>query len=777
MLISIKDAPDLYSAFYSNRYEDYLDLYNKYEMDGSVKKTFIRARDLADICLPEQYETGRLYSGDSYQINHHTPHKDGIYSSNLCVAPETEILTDVGYLPIGELENTKVNVWNGDTWSEVLVQKTGENQKLLHVETDSGYSLDCTPYHKFYIFNGYGKPYKEVRAHELKPNDKLCKFDTPVVYGDLELSLDKAYINGFYSGDGCLAPQGQRVYLYHDKRSLAPLFGDEGWTIQEQYKRQYKHYKDLKPKFFVPSADYSVESRLEWLAGYLDADGCIYRNGINEAITASSVELEFLKSIQMMLQTLGVVSKIKVAADEGYKILPKNDGTGEVDSFWCQTVYRLLISSGDSQHLLQLGLKLHRLKIERRAPQRESKQFIKIVSVEDQGRTDDTFCFNEPLKHLGMFNGLLTGQCLEITLPTKPYHSVRELYEEFSSEWAYITFEDNSLEVIIDIASARWALSNVKEGSTINGKIVKSIQSKNEIALCNIAGVNLHRDFTDEEYLDICYYLLRVVDYVILNSEYTFPNVKYSAAQRMNAGIGLTNFAYELARNGLYYSSKSGKKHAHLIAERHWYMLARASLKISKERGVAPWMFKSKLSEGWSPLDTYCRAVDGITDFEYKYDHEALRKDIIENGGLAHSSLVAHMPCESSSQVLNSVNGLYPIRRGKIVKTDGANVNVSIAPHFEELQWNYEIAWDIDTKHLVDHYAIFQKWADQSISADFYHDFTKEGNGLTKKKLYSDFLYKIKMGLKTQYYTNSKTNSESEGNDTSAGCGSGGCSL
>lgn len=450
MLISIKDAPDLYQAFYSNHYEEYVELYEKYELDDTVKKTFIRARDLADICLPEQYETGRLYSGDSYQINYHTPHKDPIYSSNLC---------------------------------------------------------------------------------------------------------------------------------------------------------------------------------------------------------------------------------------------------------------------------------------------------------------------------------------LEITLPTKPFHSVKELYEEFSSEWAYILFEDSAEEeVITDIESARWALANVKVGSVVNGRIVKQIQSKNEIALCNIAGVNLHRDFTDDEYLDVCYYLLRVIDYVILNSQYEFPNVKYTAAQRMNAGVGLTNFAYELARNGLYYSSKAGKQHAHFIAERHWYMLAKASLKISKERGVAPWMFKSKFPEGWTPLDTYCRAVDNIADFEYKYDYEALSKEIIENGGLAHSSLVAHMPCESSSQVLNSVNGLYPIRRGKIVKTDGANVNVSIAPHFEELQWNYEIAWDIDTKHLVDHYAIFQKFNDQSISADFYHDFTKPNSELTKKKLYSDFLYKIKMGLKTQYYTNSKTNSEDEGS-TAASCGSGGCSL
>ena len=49
------------------------------------------------------------------------------------------------------------------------------------------------------------------------------------------------------------------------------------------------HYNELESKFFVPNATYSVKSRLDWLAGFLDADGCVYRNGTNEALTASSV--------------------------------------------------------------------------------------------------------------------------------------------------------------------------------------------------------------------------------------------------------------------------------------------------------------------------------------------------------------------------------------------------------------------------------------------------------------------------------------------------------
>lgn len=41
-----------------------------------------------------------------------------------------------------------------------------------------------------------------------------------------------------------------------------------------------------------------------------------------------------------------------------------------------------------------------------------------VLSITDTGRTDDTFCVNEPLEHRAVFNGILTGQCGEISLTT-----------------------------------------------------------------------------------------------------------------------------------------------------------------------------------------------------------------------------------------------------------------------------------------------------------------------------------------------------------------------
>lgn len=366
--------------------------------------------------------------------------------------------------------------------------------------------------------------------------------------------------------------------------------------------------------------------------------------------------------------------------------------------------------------------------------------------------------------------------CAEITLPTKPFHNTLALYEEFSAEYAYIKLQGVKEEIVVkDIETAQELRKTLKKGDLYEGKVVEYIKQKNEIALCNIAAINLCKDFTDEEYEEACYYALRTVDYVILNSEYPFPNVAYTSRMRMSAGIGIMNYAYELARKGLFYTSDAAKQHSHFIAERHFYSLVKASLRISKERGVAPWMDRTKWPKGWLPIDTYTKAVDDITTFNYRYDWEALRAQVIENKGIGHSSLAAYMPGESSSQNLNATNSIYPIREGNVLKTDGAKTNIFIAPQWSTLQYNYESAWDIPVTDLADHYAIFQKFTDQAISCDYYHDFTKPDSELGKKKLLLDFIYKHKLGIKTQYYTNSRTN-DSE-NDQEAGCAGGGCSL
>lgn len=427
---------------------------------------YLSAREVWEQLLELRKETGEPYLNFIDTVNAGKPSwitnpAYKVQQSNLCVAPETMVLTDQGHRPIAEMEDEVVNVWNGEEFTETTIRKTGTEQKMLKVSTTSGYELECTPMHKFYVFTGYHTPCKIKRAHELVGGDKLMKFTLPVVEG--EKTFEYPYVNGFYSGDGCYH-KGARVYLYHEKRKLGHLFKETpytSWLTQEDQNREVIYYKGgLKEKFFVPSSDYSVDTRLKWFAGYLDADGCVYRNGTNNSLTACSVEHSFLKEVQLMLQTLGVSSKITEMMDEGRRLLPANDGTGELKEFWCNQSWRLLISSYDSYRLLELGLELHRLKIVKRRPQRDAKQFVKIKSVEDEGRVDDSYCFTESKRNMGMFNGILTGNCNEIHLMTSAERTavccLSSLNLEKYDEWKdstlvadLVTFLDNVLEYFI----------------------------------------------------------------------------------------------------------------------------------------------------------------------------------------------------------------------------------------------------------------------------------------------------------------------------------------
>ena len=399
--------------------EDFNELYLQVEQAAKEGKLEVftiypSARELMKRAMRAMFEAGLPDLTFIDEVNRRNPNKGdplaiGILGPNLCVAPETKILTDKGFIEIGSNVGEKVNVWNGSEWSEVVLKKTGENQPLLKVMTSSGQDLECTPYHKFYVVTDYEGTIIEKRAMELCVGDKLIKLETPVIDGTKE--LDYAYDNGFFTADGC-AYKGDRIYLYGEKidlkghlTSVPSWTGDDGRIIGRAY--------GLQDKFFVPSVEYTVGSRLEWLAGLCDGDGTIARNGTNESIQVCSVNKDFLLEVQLMLQTLGVQSKVTSGREAGDYMLPANDRTGGNKLYSCKEVYRLLITSNGLYKLSQLGLRTHRLKFEVREPQREASQFIKVTGVVNEGRISDTFCFTEPKRNLGVFNGLLTGQCVE----------------------------------------------------------------------------------------------------------------------------------------------------------------------------------------------------------------------------------------------------------------------------------------------------------------------------------------------------------------------------
>lgn len=88
---------------------------------------------------------------------------------------------------------------------------------------------------------------------------------------------------------------------------------------------------------------------------------------------------------------------------------------------------------------------------------------VRVKEVVNEGRISDTYCFSEPLRHMGVFNGILTGQCTEITLPTDEFRTFVCCLSSLNLEkWEKIKgtrivqdlvrFLDNVLQFFIDNA-------------------------------------------------------------------------------------------------------------------------------------------------------------------------------------------------------------------------------------------------------------------------------------------------------------------------------------
>ena len=559
-LFSYGDVPDLYEALYATD-GTFENLYNKYVKQGKSRGV-VKARDVLRLMLTEGVGVGRIYQENLFELNNHTPFitdgsvgKGKVRQSNLCVAPETMILTDKGYEMIGELEDQDVVVWNGKEWSETTVRKTGVNQELFDVVVrvkvgDLEWEekiVSCTEYHKWY----------DVKGNELRTNE-------------LELNLD--------------------------------------------------------------------------LLVWFDED---------------------------------------------------------------------------------------------------SNKVISYVSeIRDDGRFDSTFCVSEPKRHMCVFNGVLTGQCLEIGLITQAYNSVSELY-------VYGDLKD--------------AIQNKAHPSVIDYLKQKNEVIEGEVAVCSLAGINVgkfkHKVGTpewDEEYREASFVALDMVYTAIQESDYPLPHIEYTAKKRMSAGVGIVDLAHLMAKYKLKYDSQEGRDLIHKVAESHYWHLLNASLELSKEFGNAEWMDKTKWIDGWLPLDTYNKNVDEVVTTDLQYDWEGLRKKIIENGGHAFSVLVAHMPAESSSVRSGATNGVYPVRDLDLNKTNDTNVVKYVVPESDKLGKHYQNAYEIDVEDMAKVYGILQKWTDQGISADQWYK-AQGSDKIKSSDLMRGWFSWVYYGVKTRYYINTLT--------------------
>ncbi|MGR5347207.1 class 1a ribonucleoside-diphosphate reductase subunit alpha [Vibrio mediterranei] len=277
-----------------------------------------------------------------------------------------------------------------------------------------------------------------------------------------------------------------------------------------------------------------------------------------------------------------------------------------------------------------------------------------------------------------------------------------------------------------------------------------------EIALCTLSAFNLGALECLEELEELSDLIVEALDELLDYQDYPIAAAERSSLMRRPLGVGVVNYAYHLARNGVKYSDGSALELTHQTFEAIQYYLLKASMNLAKQKGACEKFNETTYSQGILPIDTYKEAVDEFADFPLIRDWETLRSDIIVHG-LRNSTLTAIMPSETSSQISNATNGIEPPRGYVSVKSSKDGILKQVVPEYARLKDNYELLWSIgDNNGYLQLVAVMQKFVDQAISANTNYDPERFGGKVPMKVLLGDLLKASKFGLKTLYYHNTR---------------------
>jgi ribonucleoside-diphosphate reductase alpha chain len=713
--------PDVYG-------EEFNEMYRMYVAQGRFKRV-VKARQIWDSILRSQIETGTPYMCYKDACNQKSNQKNigTIKSSNLCVAPETMILTKNGYQKISDLVGQVVDVWNGEEWSSITISNTSNKSRLVRVNFSDGTFLECTEYHKFHLQIGYGSKTEIKPTTNLVPGDRLIKWTPPepIEFTDSE-ELAYPYTHGFFCGDGTYHSTYAgfktipSVSLYGEKKKLVEhlevrtMSGNEDAAGRLNVQLPY----DLPNKFKVPLRG-AVKTRLDWFAGLCDADGHTQGcpgNPTQKSISVGSIHMNFLRDIQLMLHTLGVSSTIGLLREAGETEFP--DGKGGKKMFDTQACWRLVVSALGVETLINAGFATHRLDLSDFTPvTRDVRQYVRVVSIEDNGRMDATYCFNEPKRHMGIFNGVITGNCTEII----------------------------------------------------------EVSTPDETAVCNLASICLPTFVTNDEGFDmgqlagVARVVTRNLNRVIDKNYYPTEAARKSNMRHRPIAIGVQGLADVFMMLGLSFDEPKARELNKIIFETIYLAALQESCDLAMSEGTYETFRDSPADKGLLQFDMW--GAKPMLSFE------KVKQDI-HLWGLRNSLLVAPMPTASTAQIMGNNEAFEPYTTNIYLRRTLAGEFVMINKHLvrdlqklglwskdlkngiiaangsvqhieglpDQLKAVYRTAWEIPQKSIIDMAADRGAYIDQSQSLNIFME------NPTMAKLSSMHMYGWKKGLKTGMY-------------------------
>lgn len=345
------------------------------------------------------------------------------------------------------------------------------------------------------------------------------------------------------------------------------------------------------------------------------------------------------------------------------------------------------------------------------------KTEVFVESVEPLEGLHDTYCFNEPKRHMGMFNGILTGQCVEIM-------QLQEVSEigNYGEEW--------------DI--------------------------KRDIS-CNLGSLNIANVMDDKNMYEAVFAAMKALTAVSNMSHIdNAPGVLKANEELHSVGLGVMNLHGYLAKNLIPYDSDEAKEFADVFFAAMNYYSILASMHIARKTKTTFKDFdKSEYANG-RYFDKYiknsylpktpliARLFEGM-DLPTPENWETLAKRVAKHG-LYHAYRLAIAPTQSISYVQNATSSVMPIVDLIERRAYGDMETYYPMPFLNSLTATvYQSAYSIDQMKLIDLISVIQEHVDQGISTILYVNSTTSTRELAR--LYA---YAHHKGLKSLYYTRNK---------------------
>lgn len=230
-----------------------------------------------------------------------------------------------------------------------------------------------------------------------------------------------------------------------------------------------------------------------------------------------------------------------------------------------------------------------------------------VESVADLGRVDDTYCFNEPKNHAGVFNGILAGNCVEV-----------------------MEYTDDK-----------------------------------ETAVCNLASVSLptfvlqeKKAYDFEGLAATVRQLVRNLNRVIDISSYPDAKTRRSNLRHRPMGIGIQGLADVFALLGLDFDSPEAARLNRKIAEVMYFAAVDESATLAQAKdGPGPYESfpGSPYESGLLQFDLWKSPPRETCDLDWAGLKEKVKK------GMRNSLLIALMPTATTAQIIGNTESFEAV--------------------------------------------------------------------------------------------------------------------